>query len=110
MAKKSKLNTNLDEDSVKHDDVAVAEIDEIEPNMDEMASESVDDTKYAMGTIVAEGVEEEEAPAKDTSAASDDEEDEVWVEEDINLEDTDPFMEMADYDMDNPYSDDDDTY
>ena len=113
MAKTRKtLNTNLDDSAPKKRKSAKKEIDESYTEPTETMGAS-DDVTYNMGDIqVTDTVETE---AEDFKKASQkmmvdnaDEDEEDWVDEELNAKDEDIFLDMdQDFDIDNPYSDDD---
>lgn len=121
---KSKLNTDLDKsakkikktkskDEVVDDSLPVVD-EQVVTSEDEfpteVSPEEDDDATYTMGEIqVAENGDNEEVDLKKAppSDSSDDDEDDEWVDEEVNMQDVDPYLDEADYDMDNPYREDD---
>lgn len=113
MAKTRKiLNTDLDESAPKKRKSAKKEIDESYTEPTETMGAS-DDVTYNMGDIQVTDTEETEA--EDFKKASQkmmvdtaDEDEEDWVDEELNAKDEDIFLDMdQDFDIDNPYSEDD---
>jgi len=126
---KSKLNTDLAKSAKKIKKVKPSE-DEIIPDLPiidepilgeigddgyptEVSPEEDDDTTYTMGEIqVAEGNDAEEVDLKKVpiTEATEEDEDAEWVDEEVSMKDEDPYLDSEDFDMDNPYRDDDDNY
>jgi len=111
MAKTKKtLNTDLEDAAPKRR--AKKEIDESYTEPTETMGAS-DDVTYNMGDIQVN--DSEDSDAEDFKKASQkmlvdstDEDEEDWVDEELNVKDEDIFLDMdQDYDIDNPYSDDD---
>ncbi|MEO6729541.1 MAG: hypothetical protein ABIM99_06495 [Candidatus Dojkabacteria bacterium] len=127
---KSKLNTDLDKSAKKIKKVKPTEEEEIvadpvlteEPILGEIGDdgyptevspEEDDDTTYTMGEIqVAEGNDSEEVDLKKVpvTEATEEDEDAEWVDEEVSMKDEDPYLDGESFDIDNPYSDDDDNY
>jgi len=129
LKKKATLNTDLD-DSVRKsseddftsdtDNVGYKSEDDygdVEPPVADLTEGSGDDITYTMGDIQVSAGDDENDENEEFKKASknlikdsdsDGQEDEEWIEEDINTEDTDPFLDMEeDFDMDNPYGQED---
>ena len=99
----SKLNTSLDKDSLRNEDLTK----DLEPEITELADAdgAEDDITYTMGDIkVLENDDDEKIELKVN--ASENEEDEEWVDPESIQDDYDPYLDGANYDMDNPYNDD----
>jgi|SRR5690554_5961678 len=115
MAKKSsKLNTSLDDDNLPAEDDIV--VDDIPVDVDTNIAEDVavegaeDDITYTMGKVLVAGAddeEEEKLDLKKIKTDDDGDEDEEWIDDEYIQDDYDPYLDDADYDMDNPYDDDD---
>ena len=115
---KKKLNTDLDEAVSKKrtksgssdldkdfdiiEPIILVEEDAISHNENEG-----DEITYTMGAIqVGDSDDSEEEDADEFKNASkilnDADEDEEWVEDEVNTDDIDPFLDEADFDGDNP--------
>jgi hypothetical protein len=106
MAKTGKtLNTDLDEAPRKR---GRAKKEESADHSDQAG----DDVTYNMGDIqVTDTAESEDEDFKKASQKmivdSDDDNENDWIDEDLNAKDEDIFLDMdQDFDIDNPYSDD----
>lgn len=61
---------------------------------------------YTMGDITYDGDDSENnAPKTDDSSKNEDDEDVIWVDDEVSMEDKDPYLDMEDYDIDNPEND-----
>lgn len=113
MAKTRKmLNTDLEDSAPKKRKSAKKEIDESYTEPTETMGAS-DDVTYNMGDIQVTDTEETEAEdfkkaSQKMLVESSDEDEEDWVDEELNAKDEDIFLDMdQSFDIDNPYSDDD---
>lgn len=112
MAKTKKtLNTDL-EDAAPRKRRAKKAIDESYTEPTETMGAS-DDVTYNMGDIQVNDSEDNDAEdfkkaSQKMLVDSTDEDEEDWVDEELNVKDEDIFLDMdQDYDIDNPYRDDD---
>lgn len=66
-----------------------------------------DGATYTMGEILASDHDDGEEPLKTPAQpdATEDDEDGEWVDEEVNLKDEDPYLDMEDFDLDNPEDD-----
>ena len=109
MARRTKLNTNLD-DSLKRlvsvtSDIPDVPLDTKEDAIGIQNDQEGEDITYTMGDIQIAGDDEGERDFQKSStksSTSDDAEEEDWNDEEINFKDEDPFLDMEDYDLDNP--------
>lgn len=103
MARKSTKKTNSEEEIILSgaDENAEPEVTEI-PDGEEGAE---DDITYTMGDIKVLG-EEEEEKLDLKKITPEEEQEEEWVDPEFIQDDYDPYLDGADYDMDNPYNDD----
>jgi len=112
MAKtRTTLNTDLDDSAPKKRKSAKKAIDEsyTEPTETMGASE---DVTYNMGDIQVTDTEETEAEdfkkASQKMVETEEDSEDDWVDEELNAKDEDIFLDMdQDFDIDNPYSEDD---
>ncbi|MFS8160299.1 MAG: hypothetical protein ACMG6E_08850 [Candidatus Roizmanbacteria bacterium] len=59
---------------------------------------------YTMGDIKYDGddSDDDNQPVAEATKPSEDDEDVVWVDDEVSLEDKDPYLDMEDFDTDNP--------
>ena len=114
MAKAKKLNTDLDDSAPKKRKSQPKEIDESYTEPTETMGAS-DEVTYNMGdiqvsesdTVESEAEDFKKATQKITADNAEDEEDD-WVDEDVNSKDEDIFLDLdQDFDPENPYTDED---
>lgn len=110
-AKKTKLNTDLDAD-VKAQAIDTDELEEAGVTITEEEPAAEDDLTYNMGEIVYEDDDVDEDKqilvmgAKSVTASEDDNEEEEDDEDydlDFSIDDSDPFLDLEDYDPEDIY-------
>lgn len=94
-----------DEDIQIEGEAGTVEEEDMPANLSEEDSEG--GGPYTMGDITYEGDDSEDKtqPIEDTSKQSEDDDDVVWVDDEVSMEDKDPWQDMEDFDIDNPESD-----
>lgn len=109
MARKSTKKTTAQIGDELLEPVADVAVLETEPEITEVPDGeegAEEDITYTMGDIkVLEGDEEEEKLDL-KKITTEEEQEEEWVDPEYIQDDRDPYLDDANYDMDNPYNDD----